>query len=98
MWGVREEPSYEEARAALGIDIKRVDEALEGVTWAIARAGHDDKVCPEVHKGIRLARAKSPDSSDHIIRVWFVLDQASGNACLIYIDVVAASKEEDDAW
>ena len=98
-WGIREEPSYEQACQKLGIEIKRLDEVLFGLTWLLARAADDDGECPEVDgdSGIRVAKARIPGTSDWL-RVWFVLDSEAMLACLISIDVEQSSREEDDSW
>lgn len=96
-FGVREEPSYEEARAKLGIEVKRLDEVLEGVVWAIARGADDETVCPEVLDGIRLIKAQLPGGTGSL-RVWLVVEADSMQACLIWIDIDEPSAEEDESW
>ena len=95
--GILEESTYAAAVAALGLGVRRLDEVIVGVMWALARAADDDSLFPDViGNGIRLARATTPGGN--VIRVWFVLDRDSAMVCLVHIDSVEPSAEEDESW
>lgn len=92
LWAIREEASYADAVEGLGISVKRLDEVLEGTTWAIARAADDDEQCPELlDNGLRYARATMPEAPDCLVRVWFLLDHENKMACLVSIDLTELS-------
>jgi hypothetical protein len=78
---------------------KRLDEAMTGVTWGIGHAADDDEMCPDIlGNGIRLARATLPQSPDKVLRIWFVLDQELGLACLVSIDIDDLGESAEGVW
>jgi hypothetical protein len=98
LWGLAEEkPSWDESRKTLGIDPKHLDELLEGITFALARAADNDTIYPVVEGSLRVAKV-GVRGSDTVLRVWYTLDRTKRLACLHVVDVEPSDTEEDLPW
>jgi hypothetical protein len=80
------ERTYEHALAQLGTDIRRLDDALTGVEWALATN-------PEVYeivRGTRFARLLKTEPLGGLppLRVWFRIDEDGHHVHLDYIEAI----------
>ncbi len=68
---VVESPQFAEEKAAIELEVPRLDEILSGVTWALER---DPRRFPQV-RGTRLHRIMTdPFPNAPAIRVWYTYD------------------------
>lgn len=96
-FGLIEEPSYAEARNALGYTVARLDELVSGATWLIARSGDDDSCTTDVLEGIRVVKTVLLAGQD-LLRLWYRLDMDEMMAHLIHVDYETRPTEEDTPW
>ena len=80
------ENTYRRALAELGTDLRRLDDALVGVEWAVATN-------PEVYdvvKGTTDTRVLKTDALGGLppLRIWFRIDAQGQRVHLLYIEAV----------
>ncbi len=82
---VLESPQFAEERAGVALDVKRLDEIMEGIVWALER---DPRRFPQV-RGTRLHRVLTDPFPDApALRVWYTYNILTQEVHLLSIQAV----------
>lgn len=79
-----ETPTFTESRDAINPDVRRMDDILGGAMWAIENGA--DKL-PVVVGNLRIVKT-DPFPGAPALRIWFTLDEVTGCATLLLIDLI----------
>lgn len=89
---IRHDHDYEDQARRLGLSHKRLDEVLDGVTWAIARSPAEFELMLDT--GLRLVKTDPfPDAPP--LRIYFTWDE-DDNCTLRWIEAADDLPEEQD--